>query len=290
MAMKARYTVLDGQIVAEKRGANRKFDESDALGSTVALYDNTQTKTDSFTYWPYGETRTSTGSTGTKFKYVGTLGCRTQFDGGIYMRARVQQPDEGRWMTVDPLWPRELPYAYCLNRPPSLIDPSGELWQIIVGGIVAIGALYLCSLHGVNAGCREPNKTEQEAFNRCYNSLKNCGIGHFLQFRPNLICNDLAEKTDAVADTNGNWGRCNYRVDYEDWKKLDSDIGCKTLLHESLHCGCRLFYNGGSPEHDNLDDWATHLQDCCKKKKPNKLSKEEICRRIHARIPPPKDC
>lgn len=120
-----RYTILDGQIVAEKRGASRKFYESDALGSTVALYDNTQTKTDSFTYWPYGETRTSTGSTETKFKYVGTLGCRTQFDGGIYMRARVQQPGIGRWMTVDPLWPMEPAYVYAENAPVALFDASG---------------------------------------------------------------------------------------------------------------------------------------------------------------------
>ncbi len=122
-----RYTILDGQIVAEKRGASRKFYASDALGSTVALYDNTQTKTDSFTYWPYGETRTSTSSTGTRFKYIGTLGCRTQLDGGIYMRARVLQPHEGRWTTPDPFWPLEVAYEYSNGSPATWTDASG-LW------------------------------------------------------------------------------------------------------------------------------------------------------------------
>ncbi|MCB8933078.1 MAG: hypothetical protein H6534_06500, partial [Chthonomonadaceae bacterium] len=83
------------------------------------------TKTDSFTYWPYGETRTSSGSTPTKYKFVGTLGCREQADGGIYMRARVEDPEDGRWMTVDPLWPGEPPFAYVSSSPISRLDPSG---------------------------------------------------------------------------------------------------------------------------------------------------------------------
>ncbi|MCB8933075.1 MAG: hypothetical protein M9921_14390 [Fimbriimonadaceae bacterium] len=73
MAMSVRYTNINGQIVAEKRSGTRKFYSSDALGSTVALYSGL-TKTDSFTYWPYGETRTSSGSTPTKYKFVGNLG------------------------------------------------------------------------------------------------------------------------------------------------------------------------------------------------------------------------
>ncbi|NOG92724.1 MAG: hypothetical protein HND42_05710 [Armatimonadetes bacterium] len=70
-------TVVDGRMLAENRNGNYRFYRSDALGSTVSLYDSSQNKTDSFTYWPYGETRTSSGSTGTKYKYVGTFGCRT---------------------------------------------------------------------------------------------------------------------------------------------------------------------------------------------------------------------
>ncbi|NOG93086.1 MAG: transglycosylase SLT domain-containing protein [Armatimonadetes bacterium] len=118
-------TVVEGRILAENRNGNYRFYRSDALGSTVSLYDSSQNKTDSFTYWPYGETRTSSGSTGTKYKYVGTLGCRTQHDGGIYMRARVMRPKDGRWQTVDPLWPSEPEFAYAGCSPTTLADPSG---------------------------------------------------------------------------------------------------------------------------------------------------------------------
>lgn len=57
MPMKARYTTIDGEIVAQKRNGVRKSYVPDPLGSTIALLDNTQTQTDTFAYWPYGETR-----------------------------------------------------------------------------------------------------------------------------------------------------------------------------------------------------------------------------------------
>lgn len=132
-----RYTVINGQIVAEKRDGVRKFFSSDALGSTVALYSGL-TKTDAFTYWPYGETRTRTGTTATKYKFAGTLGCREQADGGIYMQARVEQPKDGRWLTVDSLWPTKLPYDYADSNPSSWMDPTGDdilKWLLDLVGI-----------------------------------------------------------------------------------------------------------------------------------------------------------
>ena len=58
MPMKFRYTVIDGEVVSENRGGVERDYVPDPLGSTVALLDNTQTKTDTFTYWPYGEVKT----------------------------------------------------------------------------------------------------------------------------------------------------------------------------------------------------------------------------------------
>ena len=74
MTMKARYTVVDGEIIAEKRNGVRRTYVPDPLGSTVALLDNTQAQTDTFSYWPYGEVSARTGTTGTPFQYVGTRG------------------------------------------------------------------------------------------------------------------------------------------------------------------------------------------------------------------------
>jgi hypothetical protein len=72
MAMKARYTVINGEVIAEKRTGVRRLYVPNPLGSTVALLDNTQAKTDTFEYWPYGEERSRTGTTATPFRFLGT--------------------------------------------------------------------------------------------------------------------------------------------------------------------------------------------------------------------------
>ena len=46
-----RYTVINGEVIAEKRNGVRKLYVPDPQGSTVALLDNTQTITDTFTYF-----------------------------------------------------------------------------------------------------------------------------------------------------------------------------------------------------------------------------------------------
>src|SRR5438105_979673 len=72
MAMKVVYTVVNGRVLSENRNGVKRDYVSDSLGSTVALIDNTQTITDRFTYWPYGERRTHTGTNVTALQYVGT--------------------------------------------------------------------------------------------------------------------------------------------------------------------------------------------------------------------------
>jgi RHS repeat-associated protein len=131
MAMKTRYTVVDGEVIAEKRSGVRREYVPDPLGSTVALLDNTQTQTDTFSYWPYGEENTRTGTTATPFQFVGTVGYYS--DGTtstlrIYVRARYLHTQKCRWITQDPIGfdggdPNF--YAYVSNRPITLIDPIG---------------------------------------------------------------------------------------------------------------------------------------------------------------------
>ena len=68
-----RYSTMNGQIVAERRNGVRQAYVPDALGSTVALVDNTAAVTDRFGYWPYGEVRSHTGVSPTPFQFAGTL-------------------------------------------------------------------------------------------------------------------------------------------------------------------------------------------------------------------------
>src|SRR5947207_10899889 len=71
MGMTVRYTVINGEVIAEKRNGVRRLYVPDPLGSTVALLDNVQTQTDTFSYWPYGEESARTGTTATPFRYLG---------------------------------------------------------------------------------------------------------------------------------------------------------------------------------------------------------------------------
>ncbi len=45
----------------------------------------------------------------------------------FYVRARHLRVDLARWLTVDPLWPRQPGYVYASDSPASNADPSGLL-------------------------------------------------------------------------------------------------------------------------------------------------------------------
>jgi RHS repeat-associated protein len=98
-----RYTTIHGEVIAEKRNGARRLYTPDPLGSTVALLDNTQTQVDTFTYWPYGEVRTSTGTTPPPFQFVGTKGYYAGSASKAYVRARYLDTPKGRWLTQDPI-------------------------------------------------------------------------------------------------------------------------------------------------------------------------------------------
>ncbi len=123
-----RYEVINGEVIAEKRGGVRRSYVPDPLGSTVALLDNTQAITDTFSYWPYGEVKNRTGTTPTPFQYVGTREYYRDSPSRDYVRARPLRKDLTRWMTEDPIgfeggdWNL---YRYVQTNPVTMVDPSG---------------------------------------------------------------------------------------------------------------------------------------------------------------------
>jgi RHS repeat-associated protein len=125
-----RYTTVNGEIIAEKRNGVRRLYVPDPLGSTVALLDNTQTQSDTFSYWPYGEEKSRTGTTPTPFRHGGSTGYYTDGGSRAYVRKRHYLKTLGRWVTVDPLWPDEAAYAYAANSPLVFVDPSGNTCAI----------------------------------------------------------------------------------------------------------------------------------------------------------------
>ena len=163
------YTTFGGTIVHEARGGAHRDYMRDPLGSTVGLIDSTQTITDTFEYWPYGEIRTQTGSTGTPFTFVGTLGyfldLASQF---LYVRARYLVAALARWLTVDPLWPRELAYAYVSGGPTGYSDATGTTTEM-----GACLALY-CAFHTARKMICDLSEFKDFDFGDIYKEVKDC--------------------------------------------------------------------------------------------------------------------
>ncbi len=128
MAMKVRYTVVNGEVLSENRGGVKRDYLPDTQGNTIGLIDNTQTITDTFTYYPYGEVASRTGTNVTPFQFLGTLGYYRDSASRTYVRARTLNTAQGRWMTQDPIGFKGGDinlYRYVNNRPTVLTDPSG---------------------------------------------------------------------------------------------------------------------------------------------------------------------
>ena len=123
------YLTVDGEILAETRGGTDRDYVPDALGSVAALLDGSQSVTDAFSYWPYGEERERTGTTATPFSFVGALGYYDDGPSRTYVRARSYRPGLARWQTVDPLWPGEPAYSYAYGSPTTMVDRDGQAPQ-----------------------------------------------------------------------------------------------------------------------------------------------------------------
>ncbi len=143
MAMTAVYTNFCGQVVNINQSGTSRDIIPDPLGSTAHLVDSTQTIKASYTYTPYGEIESHSGET-TPLNFVGTLGYyRDAVNSTLtYIRARWYKAMYGRWMTVDPLWPRQAPFAYVSSRLTSSTDPSGLIPANVIAGLV--GGLISC--------------------------------------------------------------------------------------------------------------------------------------------------
>jgi RHS repeat-associated protein len=119
------FTTINGMLVHEDRGGVETEYVSDPLGSLVQTRNSSGTKTYDAQYWPYGELQTSTGTNPSSWGFVGLLGYLTDSANVFYVRSRYLMAKFARWLTVDPLWPREKAFGYVSDRPIDLKDPSG---------------------------------------------------------------------------------------------------------------------------------------------------------------------
>lgn len=108
-----------------------------AVGSTVAITDQSQQVANSYAYSPFGIIANEQENLSQPFKFVGQHGVMTEPNGFYYMRARYYDPQAGRFISEDPIGfaggDVNL-YGYVTNNPINRIDPWGlKTWQIGFG-------------------------------------------------------------------------------------------------------------------------------------------------------------
>jgi RHS repeat-associated protein len=131
----------------------------DHLGSTIALTDAGGNVLERQSYEPFGA---GTASSRTRFGYTGRE--RDPSTGLLHYRARWQDPEQGRFLTEDPIGYSGggNVYAYVGNNPLTFVDPLGLSWQtflegLLVGGLesllyAAVFAVIFSALTAATAG------------------------------------------------------------------------------------------------------------------------------------------
>src|SRR5262249_22702425 len=124
----ANYTRGLGLVSQATSSGGPYYYNFDANGSTIGLSGNTGSYVDSYSYFPFGEGRSATGTLSKPFQYNGPKGVMAQGNGLVFMRARFYSPSEGRFINSDPIGQRlgVNVYIYAFNNPIGFHDPTGR--------------------------------------------------------------------------------------------------------------------------------------------------------------------
>ncbi len=102
----------------------------DHLGSTRLVLDEDWAVVSWYDYAPFG--KISRSGTGTQLNYRYTGQERDGATGLMNYRARMYDPDLGRFYAIDPAGVGASPYSYVYNNPLSFTDPTGEFpWLLL---------------------------------------------------------------------------------------------------------------------------------------------------------------
>ncbi|MEU7088101.1 RHS repeat-associated core domain-containing protein [Streptomyces achromogenes] len=128
-----------GTLVGMRSGGSSQYYLTDAQNSVIGLVDTSGKRTATYTYGPYGEPRTNSG-TQQPFRYTSAYLDPT----GLYkMGARYYDPNLGRFTQPDPSGQEQNPYLYAAGDPVNGTDPTGlSAWDVLgtAGDVIQAGA------------------------------------------------------------------------------------------------------------------------------------------------------
>jgi RHS repeat-associated protein len=128
----SKYIFAGSQRIALKPVGSSEvyYYQPDHLGSSNIVTNQAGSKVEELTYYPYGQTRTNTGSINVNHKYTSQ---ELDSSTGLYFyNARYYDPVLGRFIQADTIVPDPTDpqafnrYSYVLNNPINYIDPSGH--------------------------------------------------------------------------------------------------------------------------------------------------------------------
>ncbi|MVO86417.1 RHS repeat protein [Streptomyces sp. p1417] len=133
-----------GTLNSMTTGGKAYYYLTDALGSVVALADESGTRVNSYSYSPRGVERAGTSEKVSQpYRFAGGY----QDPTGLYhFAARYYDPNIGRFTQPDPSGQEKNPYLYAEGDPVNRIDPSGLApWDSLgaVGDVIGAGAKVL---------------------------------------------------------------------------------------------------------------------------------------------------
>ncbi|MBL8816279.1 MAG: hypothetical protein JNL58_09630 [Planctomyces sp.] len=120
-------------VAARINDGTAQYYHYDLVGNTHLITDEAANVSDTYSYLPFGEQTSRTGSTENPFTYNGRYGIT---DSGVadtyYMRNRNYTASLGRFLEVDPMETQSGEtnlYRFAANDPLSKIDPTGFLFE-----------------------------------------------------------------------------------------------------------------------------------------------------------------
>lgn len=166
------YTVVNGEVLEENRGGTIRGYVPDVMGSTIALLNSSQTMTDTWVYWPFGEVKTRTGSTQTPFAFQGATQRYTH--GAIVFFNPTYKPSIVAWLNAGGLDESDFSWYAEYQSP---LNPVGQEYRAIYKSAYdcydCADGLELTAIRNMEAW-RKKHGVPQGTFSGLANAMQHC--------------------------------------------------------------------------------------------------------------------